>query len=112
MILLLFADNWDSHHLVYFIRLAVCYYYMTMNVIHVTPLDSRIYNGYRERYLPLHIIDVNCTGEEATIWDCPHNAVVENSNCRSYYQDAAVTCLGKTYSLCTMFCAGINCQVH
>ena len=62
----------------------------------VVPLDSRTYNGYRERYLPLHIIDINCTGEETTIWDCPHNAVM-NSNCRSYYRDAAVTCAGKDF---------------
>ena len=88
---------------IYSIRFTVYYYHMTMYVVHVAPLDSRIYNGYGERYLPLHVIDINCTGEEATIWDCPHNAVVENSNCRSYYRDAAVTCLGKTYSYAQFF---------
>ena len=66
----------------------------TLLLYHAISLDSRAYSGYVERYLPLHIFDINCTGEELTIWECPHNAVL-NSNCRPYYQDAAVTCAGK-----------------
>ena len=56
---------------------------------------SEVYSGYRERILPAYIMDINCTGEELSVWDCPHNAI-SNLDCRSYYQDAAVICAGMT----------------
>lgn len=47
--------------------------------------------GYINEYnLPFRIIDLNCTGHEATIQDCPSNGL-DSYRCLSYH-DAAVAC--------------------
>ena len=53
-----------------------------------------IYNGYS---LPLHIIDLNCTGTEGNIWNCPNNALLSQYSCSSSYT-AAIACHGMHYS--------------
>ena len=68
---------------------------VTYIIVHV---GSSVINGYGERTWPVHIIDINCTGLESSIWDCPHNAI-QNYDCRSRYRDAAVTCVGKQYTI-------------
>ena len=45
-----------------------------------------------QHYLPFHFIDLNCTGNESTIWDCPSNKLI--TKCLSSY-DAAVACHSK-----------------
>lgn len=45
---------------------------------------------YNTPYLPIYIQDLNCTGSESSIWDCPHNSSVQH--CTSYYNDASVLC--------------------
>ena len=45
-----------------------------------------------EHYLPFHFIDLNCTGNESTIWDCPGNESI--TKCLSTH-DAAVACHSK-----------------
>ena len=47
-------------------------------------------NAYTEGTWYVHINDLNCTGEEESIWDCPQN----NSNGHScyHYRDASVIC--------------------
>ena len=48
------------------------------------------HNFLREYNLPIGIYDVNCTGSELRIADCPHNALnVKNCN---HGQDASVVC--------------------
>ena len=41
-------------------------------------------------FLPHHFIDVNCTGNELQLSDCPHNGLT-NYSCYSSH-DAAMTC--------------------
>ena len=46
-------------------------------------------NYYSEYYHPTYIYDLNCTGVENSIWDCPYDNIY---NYCSRYQDAAVIC--------------------
>ena len=46
---------------------------------------------------PLYIIDVNCTGDEDSIWDCPLNGL-SSDHCNSgHYNDASLSCGGKIH---------------
>ena len=49
--------------------------------------------SYTENSLPMHIIDLNCTGREQRLFDCPHNALVGIHSCGSGY-DASIRCQG------------------
>ena len=51
------------------------------------PLPSYYYYHY---YHPTYIYELNCTGVENNIWDCPYDDSY-NYYC-SYYQDATVVC--------------------
>ena len=53
-----------------------------------------------EYYLPFHFIDLNCTGNESTIWDCPSNKLI--TKCLSSH-DAAVACHSKDYMLPVLY---------
>ena len=44
---------------------------------------------------PFHFIDLNCTGSEDSIFDCPSNALTEYSCYTSH--DAAVACHGRAH---------------
>ena len=56
------------------------------------PQTSNYYNYYYSYYSPIYIYDLNCTGIENSILDCPY----DNSYhyCR-YNQDAVVVCQRK-----------------
>lgn len=43
--------------------------------------------------LPLHFINLNCTGNEDSIWNC--SSSTEGQQLCQYYHDAAVACLGE-----------------
>ena len=43
-----------------------------------------------ENFLPHHYIDVNCTGNELRLSDCPHNGLTHYS-CHLWH-DAAIAC--------------------
>ena len=45
---------------------------------------------YTEGTWYIYINDLNCTGEEESIWDCPQNGL-SNYSC-NHYQDASVIC--------------------
>ena len=47
---------------------------------------------YTERLKAIHINDLNCTGSEESVWECPHNGI-EGYSC-NHYQDASVICQG------------------
>ena len=50
-------------------------------------------SGYYLDYnWPFHIIDLNCTGEEDSIWNCSYNELMEY-NCPSSH-DASLQCQG------------------
>ena len=50
-------------------------------------------NSYTENNLPMYIIDLNCTGMEQSITDCPHNSLVGIHSCGSR-EDASLRCQG------------------
>ena len=43
---------------------------------------------------PFHFVDVNCSGFEMTLFDCPHNNLIDFYSCHST-RDASVRCHGK-----------------
>lgn len=49
--------------------------------------------SYTEVIWPFHIVDLNCTGNERTVWDCPHNRLFGDYRC-SPSNDASVRCQG------------------
>ena len=49
---------------------------------------------YRETILPHTMFNMNCTGDETTLFDCVYSEVASvGSNCYSY-EDAGVICQG------------------
>ena len=48
---------------------------------------------YTERNLPIHINDLNCTGSEKSVWECPRNEIVGYS-CGYNQDDARLICSG------------------
>lgn len=48
-----------------------------------------ISNYYYSQYLPIHIYDLNCTGLESNLWDCPYDNITQSCG---YSNDAAVVC--------------------
>ena len=46
------------------------------------------------RYIPVHIINLNCTGHEETVWGCSSNTQ-EKQRC-SVYDTASVACHSKS----------------
>ena len=53
--------------------------------IGVIPLPGSYYNYYRPNY----IFDLNCTGMESNVWDCPYD---DSDQYCSYSQVASVIC--------------------
>lgn len=54
---------------------------------------------YNERLKPVHIYDINCSGTEANILECPHNTINNPHSCLTYYsKDASVQCQGTNSS--------------
>ena len=48
--------------------------------------------SYTEGAWPIHINDLNCTGSEESVWECPHNGI-KGYSC-NHWQDASVICQG------------------
>ena len=51
-------------------------------------------NSYYSGAVTVDIIDLNCTGSEDTIWDCPSNALLGQYACSSTYY-AGIACHSK-----------------
>ena len=51
---------------------------------------SALTNSFTEGNWNIHIKDLNCTGNESSIWDCPMNKLTDYS-CY-HYDDASVIC--------------------
>ena len=49
--------------------------------------------SYTESSKPIYINDLNCTGSEGSVWECPHNGI-ERYLC-NHRQDASVACQGQ-----------------
>ena len=41
---------------------------------------------------PIHIMDLNCSGSEDSIWDCPYNELHDYNDMCNEDDDAAVVC--------------------
>ena len=70
--------------------------YISYQICHITivSLGAIAASGYYIEYTKsFHIIDLNCTGEENSIWDCSYN-VLMNHTCSSSH-DASLQCQGK-----------------
>ena len=74
-----------------------------LNIFHagssVIPITSFTYT---ERSLPIYINDLNCTGSEESVWECPHNGI-EGYSCGYNRDDARLICSGMYVWLCMMF---------
>ena len=53
---------------------------------------------FTEAIWPFHIIDLNCTGSERTIWECHSNGLLGIYNCPSG-NDASIRCQGNVTEL-------------
>ena len=49
---------------------------------------------YAEYSLPMHVIDVNCTGNEQRLLDCPYNGLIGTHAC-GRGEDASLRCQGQ-----------------
>ena len=58
------------------------------------------HGSYIESAWPIHINDLNCTGSEESVWECPHNGI-ERYSC-NHRQDASVMCQGMYIHVCTI----------
>uniref|UniRef100_A0A1X7VPG7 Deleted in malignant brain tumors 1 protein n=1 Tax=Amphimedon queenslandica TaxID=400682 RepID=A0A1X7VPG7_AMPQE len=65
------------------------------NQLGFSPYGAISGNGYYTFNLPVHILDLNCTGNESSLWDCPYNGTVDFFNCPSSH-DAEVICRNVT----------------
>ena len=54
--------------------------------------DRYYYSGA----IDIDVIDLNCTGSEDNIWNCPSNALVGQHTCTSSYYFAGVACHSKS----------------
>ena len=50
------------------------------------------HGSYTESAWPIYINDLNCTGSEESVWECPHNGI-KGYLC-NHRQDASVMCQG------------------
>ena len=73
----------NSNYLYIFSKYLLTTYYISGAIA-----VSGYYNDYISSF---HIIDVNCTGEEDSIWNCSYN-VLMNYTCPS--DDASLQCQG------------------
>ena len=64
--------------------------YIIVNLVRIFIEGSALFNRFNEGQWNVHIKDINCIGNEGTIWDCPHNRL-DNYIC-NHYNDAAVIC--------------------
>ena len=64
-----------------------------MSLIFVTGAETLPTSSYGPGLGPILLDDVNCTGNESSLFSCDHNGL-GNHNC-SHFQDAAVNCPGK-----------------
>ena len=49
-----------------------------------------IHGRYIESVWPIYINDLNCTGSEDSVWECPYNGI-EGYSC-NHHRDASVAC--------------------
>ena len=69
---------------------------------------------YTESTLPMHVFDINCTGSEQRLFDCPRNALSGMYSSCANTDDASLRCQGLLYVATSdkllehAFCVKIN----
>ena len=63
--------------------------------------------SFTESVWPFHIIDLNCTGGERAVWECPRNNLQSVYTCSSS-NDASVICQGMHACILIMMCYYYN----
>ena len=74
-------------------KTAACYSLLTF-VPYLIPTDAVTLNSlyFGSGTGPTHLDNVDCTGSESNLTDCPHSSFV---SCSSFYSEASVRCQGK-----------------
>ena len=96
MMLKLYVNSWDTHHLV--MNMIIIILLLLSYIAGSTALNHRYYY-YNEHAFPFHVVDLNCTGVEQNIWNCPSNGLLK---CPSNV-DAAISCLEGLQTYSTLF---------
>ena len=86
----LFVVNLDTLVMVY---LALLCFLCNTNVTFLYTGDIAASGYYTDYLWPFGIIDLNCTGNESSIWNCPYNGTSDFYLCPSSH-DASVICQG------------------
>ena len=62
-------------------------------------LDPRLnyYARYGQGDGPIHMTNLDCTGEEESLFDCPYDGADSHQYCR-HYEDVSIECAGKCYT--------------
>ena len=97
MTLKLYANSWDTHQLVMNVIIIILSL-LLLYILGSAALNHR-YNHYSEHVFRFHIVDLNCTGVEQSIWNCPSNGLLK---CPSNV-DAAISCLEGLETYSTLF---------
>ena len=64
-----------------------------LNILYFILGAIAAHGTYTESTLPMLIIDLNCTGSEQRLFDCPHNSLVGIHSCGNG-DDASLRCQG------------------
>lgn len=67
---------------------------VAIRIVVLSYIGSLAIDRYYYESLPYHLIDVNCTGNESTILNCPSNGLLGQYNCPSWHY-ATVACHSK-----------------
>ena len=84
----LFVVNLDTLVMVYLTLLCFLLY---CTILYTGAIAASGY--YTDYHWPFGIIDLNCTGNESSIWNCTYNGTSEFYSCSSSH-DASVICQG------------------
>ena len=84
----LYVVNLDTPNMVNMTAVLSLFFY------HIFIVGAIPASGYYTDYVwPFGIIDLNCTGNESSIWNCPYNGTSDFYTCPSSH-DASVICQG------------------
>ena len=87
MMLVWFVNNWDTLLMVNIKTIVLLHFYINKHILGAVGSSTVYYYSYTTKH---NILDLNCTGNENTILDCPYNGL-SNYYC-SLSKDANIFC--------------------
>ena len=81
------VNNWDTHLMVNFTDIVLLHFYIYKLILGAVGSSVVYYSASATKH---NILDLNCTGNENTILDCPYNGL-SNYYC-SLSKDANIFC--------------------